>query len=140
MLSTSTFSMSVVDGFPFSFISRRIVSLACLFWSRACRIPSCYFSHLLPSSIPSVPWLSLFHLCMSRLHLCILPRWHSLASIACTCTSYHSVWTGDPCPVIPVSFLLSLFSYTEGQRDLALSERHPYSTASSAPLIPIPCL
>jgi len=38
------------------------------------RIPSCCFSHPLPSLIPSAPWLPWFHPCTSRQHPYILPR------------------------------------------------------------------
>lgn len=69
----SAFSIYIVSSSLSSFDSelhspQSISSNQCIY-----RIP-CYFSHLFPSSVPSVLCLPWFHLCKSRNHLSILPR------------------------------------------------------------------
>ena len=75
----NTFSLSADAISPFLFIRQGTLLLACLFRPM---YPSCYFSHLLPSSVSSVPWLSWFHLCTSEWHLCFSqtahPHFHCL--------------------------------------------------------------
>ena len=69
---------------------------------------SCYFSHPLPSSVPSTTNLFWSHLCKPGQH----PRSHIPALIACIFSPLPSIWSAGPCSAMLVSCLLSLISYS----------------------------